>query len=276
MKRLYAAGLNEYKRMTTAEVRAAFLLDKLFEAGNANLVYCEVERAVVGGIVPLNSALTLEAGKELASDFFNQRRETGIINVGGTGTVTVDNTVYELAPREAVYIGRGARDIVFNSSSKDNPAKFYLLSYPAHKVCPTVKIDSSNARKVELGSSEESNKRIINQYIHPAVCESCQLVMGITSLASGSVWNTMPAHTHERRTEVYLYFDLDSEDAVFHMMGPAQETRHLCMHNLQAAVSPMWSIHSGCGTRAYSFIWGMGGENQEFTDMDHIKISDLR
>ncbi len=275
MNMRYTVGKNEYKRMTTQELRDAFLID-LFEAGKLNLLYCEVERSIVGAAVPTAGSLALEAGKELASDYFCQRREVGVLNIGGNGTVTVDGTEYPMENLDGLYIGRGSQEVVFDSASGDDPARFYLISYPAHTEYPTVQAKKADANAIEMGSMEDSNKRTIYQYIHENGIKSCQLVMGFTALEPGSVWNTMPCHTHERRTEVYLYFGLDENTRVFHMMGPGDETRHLVVSDAQAVISPMWSIHSGCGTKAYTFCWGMGGENQRFDDMDHIQVKDLR
>jgi len=271
----YTVGKNEYKRMTTDELREAFLVD-LFEAGKLNLLYCEVERAITGAAVPTGCALKLEAGKELAADFFCQRREVGVLNIGGTGTVTVDGAEYAMENLDGLYIGRGSKDISFTSTDAANPARFYLISYPAHTEYPTTLAKKADANALELGTVEDSNKRTIYQYIHENGIKSCQLVMGFTALEQGSVWNTMPCHTHERRTEVYMYFNLDENSRVFHMMGPGDETRHLVVGNEQAVISPMWSIHSGCGTQAYTFCWGMGGENQRFDDMDHIQVENLK
>ncbi|WP_372805922.1 5-dehydro-4-deoxy-D-glucuronate isomerase [Pontiella sp.] len=271
----YTVGKNEYKRMTTGELRDAFLVD-LFEAGTLNLLYCEVERAIVGAAVPTTGPLTLEAGKELAADYFCQRREVGVLNIGGTGTVTVDGTEYAMENLDGLYIGRGSQAVRFASADAAAPAKFYLISYPAHAAYPTTLAKKADANAIRMGTVEDANKRTIYQYIHENGIKSCQLVMGFTVLEPGSVWNTMPCHTHERRTEVYLYFGLDETSKVFHMMGPGNETRHLVVGDGQAVISPMWSIHSGCGTKAYTFCWGMGGENQRFDDMDHIAIADLK
>lgn len=271
----YTIGKNDYKRMTTDELRDAFMVD-LFEAGDLNLLYCEVERAIVGAAVPTVAKLSLEAGKELAADYFCQRREVGVLNIGVVGTVTVDGVQYTMENLDGLYIGRGSKEIVFESDVADDPARFYLISYPAHTEYPTTLAKKADANALNLGSVEDANKRTIYQYIHENGVKSCQLVMGFTALEPGSVWNTMPCHTHERRTEVYLYFGLDDESRVFHMMGPEDETRHIVMANEQAVISPMWSIHSGCGTKAYTFCWGMGGENQRFDDMDHIQIADLK
>ncbi|MGJ8693810.1 MAG: 5-dehydro-4-deoxy-D-glucuronate isomerase [Thalassotalea sp.] len=272
----YTVGKNEYSRMNTQELRDAFLFDTLFQENHIELVYCEVERSILGSAVPTSSELVLEAGAALASDYFCQRREVGVLNIGDTGVITVDGTDYDMANLDCLYIGRGAKNISFKSNDANSPAKFYILSYPAHAEYPTTHASQHDANPLHLGSLEDSNERTIFQYIHPKGIQSCQLVMGYTALKAGSVWNTMPAHTHERRTEVYMYFNVDAENAVFHFMGPQEETRHIAVHNHQAIVSPMWSIHSGCGTKAYSFCWGMGGENQRFDDMDHIAKIDLR
>jgi 4-deoxy-L-threo-5-hexosulose-uronate ketol-isomerase len=272
----YTVGKNEYKHMSTQELRDTFLVD-LFEEGKLNLLYCEVERAIVGSAVPADGALVLEAGKELAADYFCQRREVGVLNIGSTGTVTVDGAEYRMEKLDGLYIGRGSREISFASADAASPARFYLVSYPAHTEYPTTQAKKADANAIELGSAEDCNKRTIYQYIHENGIRSCQLVMGFTVLESGSVWNTMPCHTHERRTEVYMYFGLEEEGAkVFHFMGPGGETRHIAVTDGQAVISPMWSIHSGCGTKAYTFCWAMGGENQRFDDMDHIAIGALK
>jgi 4-deoxy-L-threo-5-hexosulose-uronate ketol-isomerase len=235
-----------------------------------------VERSIVGAALPTTQPLVLKAGKELASDFFCQRRELGVLNLGGEGVVTVDGKEYLMENLDGLYVGRGSKDISFTNKNTDRPARFYLVSYPAHTEYPTTHAKKADANAIQLGSLKDANQRTIYQYIHENGIRSCQLVMGFTALDEGSVWNTMPCHTHERRTEVYLYFDLDESSRVFHMMGPEDETRHLVVGNEQAVISPMWSIHSGCGTKAYTFCWAMGGENQRFDDMDHIAIGDIR
>ena len=272
----YTVGRNEYKRMTTQELRDAFLSTSLCEKGKVNLMYCEVERAVTGFAVPAGRALSLPAGREIASDYFCERRELGVLNVGGEGSVTVDGKKFTVRPREVLYVGRGSKKVVFSSSSAKTPAVFYLVSYPAHREFPTKLIRFEDANHRHLGTVEDCNVRTIHQFILPGKCDSCQLVMGFTRLEPGSNWNTMPAHTHERRTEMYMYFDIAPDAAVFHFMGEGTETRHLAMHNHDVVVSPMWSIHAGVGTRAYTFCWAMGGENQVFDDMDGIAISALR
>lgn len=272
----YAVGINEYKGMATDELRETFLIDHLFKAGELELLYCEVERAVVGSAVPTSSALDLKTAKELGTDYFCERRELGVLNLGGTGTITVDGESYEIGHLDAFYAGLGSKEISFSSADADAPACFYLVSYPAHTSHPTVKMTQAEVDPVELGSAAGCNERTINKYIHPEGIQSCQLMMGFTRLKEGSVWNTMPAHTHTRRTEVYLYFDINKDDTVFHFMGPGNETRHITVHNRQAVISPMWSIHSGCGTCNYSFVWAMGGDNQRFDDMDFVEIKDLK
>ncbi len=261
--------------MSTDELREAFMIDQ-FADGQLNLIYCEVERGIVGAAVPTSQPLVLQAGKELAADYFCQRRELGVLNIGAAGTISVDGTDYQMEQLDCLYVGRGSKEVSFTSSDSSQPARFYLVSYPAHAEYPTTLAKKAEANALELGTVEESNKRTIFQYIHENGIKSCQLVMGFTALDPGCVWNTMPCHTHERRTEVYLYFDLDESAKVFHMMGPGDETRHLALSNEQAAISPMWSVHCGCGTQAYKFCWAMGGENQRFDDMDHIAIKDLK
>lgn len=271
----YTVGKNEFERMTTDELRDAFLVD-LFEEGKLNLLYCETERAVVGAAVPVSGILQLEAGDELVAEYFCQRREIGVLNIGGVGSVIVDGAIYGMKNLDGLYIGRGSRKILFSSADPNAPARFYLISYPAHANYPTQLAKKAAANAIQLGAVETANKRTIYQYIHENGIKSCQLVMGFTVLEPGCVWNTMPCHTHERRTEVYMYFGMDETARVFHMMGPGDETRHLVVANEQAVISPMWSIHSGCGTKTYSFCWGMGGENQHFDDMDPIEIGNLK
>ena len=271
-----AANAKDVKYYTTDRLREEFHIANLFTKDNIRMVYSHTDRIIVIGMMPIFHELKLEAGKELAADYFLQRRELGCINIGGAGVITIDGTVYEMNPRDGIYVGKGNKDIRFKSVDPANPAKFYMTSCPAHTTYPTVKIDITKARKVPCGSVEDCNKRVINQYIHPEVMQSCQLAMGLTELEVGSNWNTMPSHTHDRRMEVYLYLDMGPNDAVFHMMGEPKETRHIVMHNEEAVISPSWSIHSGVGTKNYSFIWAMCGENQEFTDMDHIETKELR
>ena len=271
-----AANAKDVKYYTTDRLREEFHIANLFTKDNIRMVYSHIDRIIVIGMMPVFAELKLEAGKELAADYFLERRELGCINIGGKGIITIDGTEYEMNPRDGIYVGMGNKVLTFKSVDPENPAKFYMTSCPAHTQYPIVKIDITKARKVPCGSVEDCNKRVINQYIHPEVMKSCQLAMGLTQLEVGSNWNTMPCHTHDRRMEVYLYLDMDRNDAVFHMMGEPKETRHIIMHNEEAVISPSWSIHSGVGTRNYSFIWAMCGENQEFTDMDHIETKELR
>lgn len=271
-----AASPKDVKHYTTDRLREEFLIDDLFKVNEIKLVYSHIDRIITGSAVPVNQELKLTAGDELRAEYFLQRREMGIINIGGKGTVTIDGTVYELEYKDGMYIGMGAKDISFASVDATNPAKFYINSAPAHTTYPTVLIKPENCINVELGSLEGSNHRVICKYILPGQVESCQLVMGMTQLKPGSVWNTMPCHTHDRRMEVYLYFDMQENDMVFHYMGEPSETRHIVMRNQEAVISPSWSIHSGCGTKAYTFIWGMVGENQDFDDMDACDLKDLR
>ena len=271
-----AANAKDVKYYTTDRLREEFHIANLFTKDNIRMVYSHIDRIIVIGMMPVFAELKLEAGKELAADYFLERRELGCINIGGKGIITIDGTEYEMNPRDGIYVGMGNKVLTFKSVDPECPAKFYMTSCPAHTRYPTVKIDITKARKVPCGSVEDCNKRVINHYIHPEVMKSCQLAMGLTQLEVGSNWNTMPCHTHDRRMEVYLYLDMDRNDAVFHMMGEPKETRHIIMHNEEAVISPSWSIHSGVGTRNYSFIWAMCGENQEFTDMDHIETKELR
>jgi len=276
MESRYPAHPEEFKTYTTERLRKEYLIENLFEPGNVNLVYSHIDRIIVGGACPATSALSLEAGKEIGVDFFLERRELGIINIGAKGTVTVDGKEFVLEPRDGLYVGMGAKDVAFTSADSSDPAKFYLISAPAHAAYPTVNVSISDARQVHLGSLEESNKRTIYQYVHPDVLKSCQLVMGMTILEPCNVWNTMPCHTHDRRMEVYMYFDLPEDAVVFHFVGEPTETRHIVVRNEQAVVSPSYSIHSGVGTTNYTFIWGMLGENQTFTDMDDVPMDVLK
>ncbi|MGF1702873.1 5-dehydro-4-deoxy-D-glucuronate isomerase [Photobacterium makurazakiensis] len=264
------------KQLDTAGLREQFLIENMFQEGQINLTYSHIDRIIVGGAVPTTEALTLEGGKELGVDFFLERREMGAINIGEAGLVTVDGKVFEIGHREAIYVGKGAKEVLFTSVSEEKPARFYVNSAPAHMTYPTRKITREDASPETLGNQENCNVRTINKYLHPAVLPTCQLTMGLTELALGSLWNTMPCHTHERRMEVYLYFNMKEDNIVFHYMGEPQETRHIVMRNEQAVISPSWSIHSGVGTAAYTFIWSMVGENQTFHDMDHIAMSDLK
>ncbi|MCR5685954.1 MAG: 5-dehydro-4-deoxy-D-glucuronate isomerase [Lachnospiraceae bacterium] len=277
----------DVKTYDTTRLREEFLIDDLFRPDEIKLVYSYIDRIITGSALPVKQELKLTAGEELRAEYFLERRELGIINIGGKGVVTVDGREYSVGYKDGMYIGRGSKDISFKSTDPAQPAKFYLNSTPAHMTYPTVliRLDGEpeegvvivkDCNKVELGTLEESNHRTINKYILPGQVESCQLVMGMTKLEPGSVWNTMPCHTHDRRMEVYLYFDMGEDDLVFHYMGEPNETRHIIMRNEQAVISPSWSIHSGSGTRAYTFIWGMAGENQAFDDMDGCAMKDLR
>ncbi len=262
--------------LDTTGLRESFLLEDLFQPGELTMVCTDLDRAVVGAAVPIGETIELGGAEELRARYFCERRELGILNIGGPGTVTVDGTDYELAERECLYVGRGSREVAFGSASKDDPAGFYLVSYPAHSTYPTIKATAADAARVDLGTSEGCNERTIFQYIHEGGIKSCQLVMGYTELSPGSNWNTMPPHTHLRRSEIYCYFDVPEEHAVLHMMGEPRETRPLWISDRQVVLSPAWSIHCGCGTAAYRFAWAMGGENQAFTDMDGENISELR
>ncbi len=270
-----AANPRDVKTYDTARLREEFLIEGLFAPGEIKTVYSHVDRIITGSACP-TAPLTLEAGKELRAEYFLERREMGVINIGARGMVKVDGVAYELEPRDGLYIGMGCREIIFESGDPANPAKFYFNSAPAHKAYPVEKIEISRAQPAKMGSLEQSNQRTIYKYIHPEGVKSCQLVMGMTILEPGSVWNTMPCHTHDRRMEVYLYFNIPEDGVVFHYMGEPAETRHIVMANEQAVISPSWSIHSGCGTRNYTFIWGMVGENQVFSDMDAVPIKELR
>ena len=270
-----AANPKDLKTYDTTRMREEFLIQGLFHPGEIKMVYSHVDRIIAGSVSPL-SPMALEAGKELRADYFLQRRELGIINIGPKGIVTVDGVEYVLETRDGLYIGMGSREIIFASSDINNPARFYFNSAPAHMTYETQKIEISKAEPAKMGSLEEANQRTIYKYIHPLGVKSCQLVMGMTILEPGSVWNTMPCHTHDRRMEVYLYFNLPEEGVVFHYMGEPKETRHIVMRNEEAVISPSWSIHSGCGTRNYTFIWGMVGENQVFADQDLVNMKDLK
>ena len=276
MEFLFTADRERYRRMTTSELREAYMVGGMFVPGEVTLCYTDIDRAIVGSAVPLVDSLTLPIHKEIASDYFAQRREIGVINIGGPGTIDVDGETYDVDNRDSLYIGRGSKEVEFRSDSADEPAQYYILSYPAHAAYPSKLVKMSDAKRMDLGSLEECNERVIHQSIRPGIVDTCQIVMGFTQLAPGSVWNTMPPHTHRRRTEVYLYFDLDESSNVFHFMGEPDETRSLVVRNGEAVVSPSWSLHCAAGTKSYTFIWGMGGENQEFDDMDHIDMKTLR
>ena len=272
----YAIHPDHLKSLDTDATRRHFLVERLFEKDRVTLVYSHIDRIIVGGVCPVQETLPLEVTKGLGVKYFLQRREMGIINVGSQGAVLVDGTEYLLAKRECLYIGMGCKKVSFKSSDKKDPAKFYLNSTPAHAAYPVIKVSKNNAQQVRLGTPEKANIRTINQLVHPSVLKSCQLVMGMTELAPNSVWNTMPSHTHDRRMEVYFYFDMPEDSVVFHLLGEPGETRHIVVRNEQAVITPSWSIHSGVGTGSYTFIWGMAGENQSFTDMDDVPMSVLR
>lgn len=271
----YSNHPDDSKYYDTEELREKYLVEDVFVKDEISLVYSHQDRIIAGGIMPVEKTLSLGTTKELATAYFLERRELGFINIGGDGIVTLDGKEYKVGHKEGMYVGRGTKDVSFKSVDTANPAKFYVNSCPAHHTYETVLIDKARARKVPLGDEKNMNKRVINQFIHPAVCKTCQLSMGMTELCEGSGWNTMPSHTHERRMEVYMYFDLGPDDVVFHFMGTKDETRHIVMRNEQLVISPSWSIHSGVGTKNYTFIWGMCGENQEFDDMDGIPMTEL-
>ena len=272
----YAASPKDCKQYDTNRLREEFLIQNLMQEDAINFVYTHYDRYIAGGVVPVKGTIQLGTYEPLKSEYFLERRELGIINVGGSGYVIVDGERFRLNYKEALYIGRGNRSVIFGSDEATNPAKFYLNSSPAHKVLPTKKISQSDAEVVELGSVETANARTIRKLIVNSVVETCQVQMGMTELKPGSVWNTMPAHVHDRRMEVYFYFEVPQDQAVCHFMGEPQETRHIWMANYEAVISPPWSIHSGSGTSNYTFIWGMAGENLDYGDMDFCKITDLK
>lgn len=273
----YATNPTETKTYDTERLRQEYLIEGLFVPGKLNLVYSHVDRFITGGAVPTTEPVLLEADKhDMGADYFLERREIGIINVGAQGIVTVDGTDYVLENKDGLYVGLGNKQVVFKSADAANPARFYLSSTPAHKNYPTQKVAISDAEPQHLGSITNSNERTIYKYIHLNGIQSCQLVMGMTLLKPGNMWNTMPCHTHNRRSEVYFYFDMPEDGVVFHLMGEPTETRHVVVRNEQAIISPSWSIHSGVGTSNYTFIWAMAGENQEFSDMDAVAMKDLK
>ena len=266
------------RQLDTQGLRREFLVEEIFSADRLTMTYSHIDRIVFGGIMPIQSPLAFSdaLGKTFGVNYFLERRELGLINIGGPGVVVVDGTPFEIGNAEALYVGQGARELSFVSVDAAQPAKFYYNSAPAHVSFPTRKVTRAEASPATLGDAATSNRRTIYKYLVPDVLPTCQLVMGMTQLEEGSLWNTMPCHTHERRMEVYFYFNMQDDAAVFHMMGKPDETRHLLVHNEQAIISPSWSIHSGVGTQAYTFIWGMVGENQVFGDMDHVAVKDLR
>lgn len=272
----FAIGKNETKKLDTELLRENFLVSKLFQTDKISLTYSHFDRMIIGGVLPVKKTVTLTNPSELRAEYFLERRELGIINIGGKGEVLVDGKKYGLKNLDCLYVGKGAKKIVFSSTDKKLPAKYYLLSAPAHHVYPTTKFTKEQASPVALGDASTSNKRVVYKYIHKEGIQSCQLVMGLTVLESGSVWNSVPPHTHTRRMEVYLYFNLDAAHRLFHFMGDPQETRHIVMANDEAVISPPWGMHFGCGTSNYAFIWGMAGENLDYTDMDSVPISTIR
>jgi len=272
----YASSPKEVKKMNTKQLRKTFLIKKVMHEDEIKWVYSHYDRYITGGVVPIKKAVILDTIDPLKAEYFLERRELGVINVGQAGIVKVDGKEYTLEYKEALYVGRGAKEVVFLSKSNKNPAHFYLNSTPAHKEFPTKKVSQADAEIVELGSLETANARTIRKLIVNSIVQTCQLQMGMTELKVGSVWNTMPAHSHDRRMEVYFYFEVPEEQAVSHFMGKPQETRHIWMKNEQAIISPPWSIHAGSGTSNYVFIWGMAGENLDYGDMDHCKITELR
>jgi 4-deoxy-L-threo-5-hexosulose-uronate ketol-isomerase len=276
MKQLYAVHPEDFKAYTTAAIRERFLLEDLFENGKANFAYTHYDRMIVGGIIPSATAIELPNFDILRAEYFLERREMGIINVGGNGSISVDGKNFDLSKLDCLYIGKGTHHVSFASSDANSPAVFYMLSAPAHANYPTTLSTKADAESNTLGALETSNHRTIYRYIHKNGIKSCQLVMGLTILEKGSVWNTIPPHTHDRRMEVYFYFDVPQNQVVFHYMGQEQETRHIVMQNHQAVVSPPWSIHAGSATSNYGFIWGMAGENLEYTDMDVIQLTNLK
>lgn len=276
----YSCNQRDFKRYTTEETRKEFLIENLYKPDEVTAVYSHVDRMVTLGCMPVNETVSIDKGIDVWANFgtsyFLERREIGIFNIGGKGTITVDGTVYPLNYKDCLYITRGAKEVLFASDDKAAPAKFYMVSAPAHCSYETKLLTLADANKRPLGEMETANKRTINQFIHPDVLKTCQLSMGMTCLEPGSVWNTMPSHTHERRMEIYMYFEVPENQVVFHMMGEGSETRHIVMQNEQAVISPSWSIHSGAGTSNYTFIWAMGGENQAFEDMDNLPTTELR
>lgn len=272
----FALSPNEGKQLDTQALRDNFLMEKLFEADAIHLTLSHYDRYIFGGVMPVNETVLLSNPENLKADYFLERRELGIINVGGKGTVVADGTSYEIDFKEALYLGKGTKEVSFASADASTPAKFYINSAPAHHTYPSKKVSKAEAEVVELGSAETANHRVINKLIVNSVLPTCQLQMGMTELKSGSVWNTMPAHTHDRRMEVYFYFEVPQGQSVCHFLGQPQETRHIWMQNEQAVISPNWSVHSGAGTSNYTFIWGMAGENLDYGDMDHCAITELR
>jgi 4-deoxy-L-threo-5-hexosulose-uronate ketol-isomerase len=276
MKTINAVHQDDFKNYTTEKIRSNFLINDLIQADKISFTYTHYDRMMVGGASPVNSTLTLETYPNLRSEYFLERRELGIINVGGAAVVTAEGKEYNLDKLDCLYVGKGVRDVKFRSVDAKTPAFLYLLSAPAHANYPVSLLKKENAESSSLGAAETSNKRTIYRYIHLNGIKSCQLVMGLTILDTGSVWNTIPPHTHDRRMEVYFYFDVPENQLVVHYLGEPNETRHIMVENHGAVLSPPWSIHAGCGTSNYGFIWGMAGENLEYGDMDAVKLNDLR
>lgn len=276
----YSVNQRDFKRYTTEEMREEFLISNLYKENEVVSVYSHVDRMVTLGCMPTTEEVSIDKGIDImanfGTNFFLERREIGIFNIGGPGIIKADNETFDMGFEDCLYITKGTKSVLFSSKDSKNPAKFYMVSAPAHKECKTTFIPIDKAAKTDAGSTETSNKRVINKFIHQDVLETCQLSMGLTKLAEGSIWNTMPAHTHERRMEVYMYFNLSENDVIFHMMGEPTQTRHIIMKNEEAVISPSWSIHSGAGTSNYTFIWAMGGENKTYDDMDTIAHKDLR
>ncbi len=273
----YPSHPDKVQRFNTDELREEFLIEKLFVDDAITMVYSHIDRVIVGGAAPVGEPLKLTASmQEIGTTFFLERREIGIVNIGGTGSISVDGETFTLQKLDGLYVGMGAQDVQFASADRAQPAHFYFMSVPAHRQFPTAHIVISDAEPTDLGSISNSNERTIYKFIHPAGVKSCQLTLGVTLLKPNNMWNTMPAHTHSRRSEVYCYFDLEGENVVIHLMGDPNETRHLVIRNEQAVISPSWSIHAGMGTGSYAFIWAMAGENQTFTDMDAVAMGDLR
>jgi 4-deoxy-L-threo-5-hexosulose-uronate ketol-isomerase len=272
----FSPNQNDYQHYSTEQLRNAFLVESLFAPGKVELIYSDADRAIIGSAVAGATPLPLGVDPELRAAFFCERRELGILNIGGPGSVEVDGRTFELGKLDCLYVARGSQSVSFSGRNAADPAAFYLLSYPAHSVYPTTLARPGDAATVELGTAADANRRTIYKYVHTGGIKSCQLVMGFTQLQEGAVWNTMPPHTHTRRSEIYLYFDLGSKRRVMHFMGTPPNTRHLVVADRQAVISPSWSIHCGCGTGAYTFCWGMGGENQAFEDMDPAPVEHLR
>lgn len=272
----YMSHPNDSKHYTTSELRKNYLIENVFVKDEISLTYSYQDRMIAGGAYPIEKTLKLEAKEALKADYFLERRELGVFNIAGDGIILVDGVEYSLEKTDCLYIGKGAKEVLFKSKDAKNPAKFYMCSCPAQRSCPTKLLKMKDAKKVNVGDQEHLNERTINQFIHSDVLDTAQLSMGLTILHPGNAWNTMPAHTHERRMEVYFYFELGNDDVVFHLMGQPQEVRIIVMKNEQAVISPSWSIHSGFATKSYAFIWGMCGENKTYNDMDVIKTTDLK